>query len=140
VPTLLCASQSKLFSPILVLTCVKHWMELSMSAQDTRVGHCDLEMLEGCTQRLCDLTNRDYTRQLFRSKQALASKIGDIFQWSLRGLLAAFTSDCTISYEPAYLCSFLYTRMYPSVPCWHLMSINRLCSLVAIALLPHRLL
>jgi len=67
-----------LFSAIIVLTCVQQWMELSMSAQDTRVGHCDLEMLEGSMQRLCNLTNRDYTRQLFRSKRALASKIGDI--------------------------------------------------------------
>ena len=52
-------------------------MELSMSAQNTRVGHCELEMLEGCMQWLCNLTNRDYMRQLYRSKWALASKIGN---------------------------------------------------------------
>ena len=66
-------------------------------AQDTRVGHCDLEMLEGSMQRLCKLTNCDYTRQLFRSKRALASKIGDIFRWSLRGLPGQLTPRAVMS-------------------------------------------
>ena len=42
-------------------------------------------------QQLCEGTNRNYSRHLFRSKRALASQIAEIFRWSLRGLLGKLT-------------------------------------------------
>lgn len=63
-----------------------------MNAQDTRVSHCDPAMPEHYMQRLCELTNRDWSRYISRSKHALASKIGEIFRWSLRGILGELTA------------------------------------------------
>jgi len=67
------------------------WLNLSMSGQDARVSRCTLPELEQCVHDPCNATNRDSARHLFRSKHALASKIGDIFRWCLRGMLSFLT-------------------------------------------------
>jgi hypothetical protein len=67
------------------------WLNLSMSGQDARLSRCTLPVLEQCVHDLCNATNRDLTRHFFRSKHALASKIGDIFRWCLRGMLSSLT-------------------------------------------------
>jgi len=67
------------------------WLNLSKNGQDARVSHCTLPVLEQCVQELCNATNRDPARRLFRSKHALASNIGDIFRSCLRGMLGLLT-------------------------------------------------
>jgi hypothetical protein len=79
--TLLCA--------VKVLAIIERWLQLSRGAQVTRVSHCDFSALE---REICVPTNRSYTRRSFRSKQALASEICDIFRSSLRGMLGQLSS------------------------------------------------
>ena len=74
-----------------VIANVEQWLQLSISGQVLRVSHCAMPTLEHYMQQLCDGTNRNYTRHLFRSKHALASQIADIFRWSSRGLLGKLT-------------------------------------------------
>ena len=50
-----------------------------------------MPMLEHYMEQLCEQTNCNYTRHLFRSKHALASQIAEIFRWSLQGLLHKLT-------------------------------------------------
>ena len=74
-----------------VISNVEQWFDLNMTSQDLRVSHCEMSTLEHYMQHLCDATHRDYSRHLFRSKRALASKIVEIFRWSLRGMLGQLT-------------------------------------------------
>jgi len=67
------------------------WLNLSMSGQNACVSHCMLPVLEQCVGQLCLATNRECACHLFRSKHTLASKIGDIFRWCLRGMLGYLT-------------------------------------------------
>ena len=80
-----------------VISCVKAWMQLSMSAQDARVSHCDLTILQHHVQQLCELTNCDYSCYLSHSKSTLASNIGDTLHCSLQGMLGELTT-CTQKY------------------------------------------
>ena len=74
-----------------VIVNVEQWLELSISGQVLQVSHCAMPTLEHYMQQLCDGTNHNYSRHLFRSKHALASQIANIFRWSLRGLLGKLT-------------------------------------------------
>jgi len=77
--------------PYAVQSLLNWWLELSMSGQDTRVSHCAMPALEQCMQQLCNATNHDPTRHVFRSKHSIASKIGDIFRSCLWGMLGYLT-------------------------------------------------
>jgi len=74
-----------------VMSNVEQWFDMNMTGQDLRVSHCEMSTLEHYMQHLCDATHRDYSHHLFRSKHALASKIVEIFRWSLRGILGKLT-------------------------------------------------
>jgi hypothetical protein len=69
--------------PSAVRALIKNWLDFAKSGQDARVSHCDLSVLEDYMRKLCLATHRNYDCRPFRSKQALASEIGDIFRSSL---------------------------------------------------------